>query len=478
MPTYAEIVALSDKGLTDSMIVGQLVSVDYMSREKMDMVKAEKYYNNRNDVMDLDFTEYEAGGVKKNNLNRSNRRISHNFFKLLVNQAVNYIAGNPVTYKTTDNKVQEYLDQLFMFDFDDANINLLKEARKKGKGYLHIYYDKDGKLQYAVIPSEQIIPIYKDGFTHDLQEVIRYYSVYGVDDRGKEVIRKKVEWWTATEGRKYIEDEPNQFTLMEIVPHWSTYNTNTPDIVEAHGWGRVPFVQLWNNDEGTGDLQDIKVHVDAYDLLQSEFVNQIADVREILIKVMGYSGTDATEIMKAFRSTGIVKIDDPTGNVDVLKTEIPVEARQAALKILNDNIFKIGQGVDPDPAKFGTNITGIALKMLYGALDLKCSASIRKFKKSLYQLSWFVIESYNRQTNSSFDYRDINFVINKNMITNDAEIIESLAKSKGLISDETIIEHHPYVDDPTQEEERMKKQEEAQMDQFNAAINQQNNNVV
>ncbi|KAH3689022.1 hypothetical protein DPMN_192277 [Dreissena polymorpha] len=62
------------------------------------------------------------------------------------------------------------------------------------------------------------------------------------------------------------------------------------------------------------------------------------------------------------------------------------------------------------------------------------------------------------------------------MIMNDAEIIESLAKSKGLISDETIMERHPYVSDIAEEEERMEKQEEKQLEQFNVAMKEKENN--
>lgn len=475
MTTTADIVALSDKGLNSSQIVGELVRADFESCHKRKMITAERYYDNHNDVELMDFTLYKgADGTDKHNLNRSNRKISHNFLKLLINQAVNYIAGNPVTYKAEDDTFQEWLDKQLMFDFDDANIEWLKESRKKGKGYLHIYYDADGSLCYAVIPSEQIIPIYKDGFSHILQEVVRYYQVNGVDDNGNPVTRKRVEWWNAKEVRKYIEDEPGSFSLIDTFPHWSVYNTNAPAYVEEHSWGKVPFVQLWNNDEGTGDLQDIKGHIDAYDLIQSEFINQIADVREILIKVLGYSGSDATTIMQAFRSTGLVKLDDKDGDIDILKTEIPVEARNAALKNLRDSIFLIGQGVDASPDKIGTGVSGIALKMLYGALDLKCNATIRKLKKALYQFMWFVCDDYNRRNGASIDYRSIHFDVNKNMIVNDSEIIESLAKSKGIISDETIMEHHPYVTDPTLEEERMEKQQEKDAEQYKQAFGGQN----
>jgi len=477
MPTITDIISLTEQGITDSAIIKQLIDNDIISTSKSFMKKAENYFNNKNDVLNLDFRQYVADGITKTNNNRSNHRISHNFLKLLINQAVNYVTGNSISYAHDDDKFKEYLDDILMFDYDDNNVMWLKEARKKGRSYVNFYYDKDGELKYAIIPSEEIIPVYKDNFKKELQEVVRYYS-FNATENNKLVVRKKVEWWNEKEVKYYTEDQTGGFVFMGALPHWTYSIDNAPDFVEGYAWGKVPFVQLFNNDEESSDLVDIKGFIDAYDLLMSEFVNQLADVREILVKVMGYSGTSADEILTCFRGTGIVKIDDPTGNIDVLKSEIPVEARQAALKNLKDNIFMIGQGVDTNPEKIGTSITGIALKMLYGALDLKCSASIRKMHKALYEFMWFIVEDYNRKFGASINYKEIKFTFSKNMITNEAEIIESLAKSKGLISDETIIAKHPYVDDPRMEDERMKAQEEKQMEQFNLAMKEKQTALV
>ncbi len=477
MATLNDIYAFSDK-IAITNILRNLIEDDMISKEKTFMRTAENYFIGKNDIEKIDFRQYEANGVVKTNKNRSNNKISHNFLKILINQAVSYICGNPIGYKTEDIKLQEYLDQIFMFEFDDNNVMWIKEAMKKGRSYLHFYYDVEGNLNYAIVPSEQIIPIYKDSFKKELQEVIRYYQQNGLDSKGKKVVKTAVEWWTATEVRYYSQTDEGDFIETNTMPHWSFSIDTNPEIAEMLGWGKVPFVELFNNDEGTGQLEDIKASNDAYDLIQSEFVNQIADVREILIKVLGYSRTNADEILQAFRGTGIVKIDDSTGNIDVLKSEIPVEARQAALKNLKDNIFLLGQGVDSNPEKVGTNASGIALKMLYGHLDLKANTLIRKLKKALYEFLWFIIDDYNRKFNAAINYRDIKLTINKNLIVNESEIIDNLAKSKGIISDETIVEMHPYVENSTLERERLEEQEVKALEAFNNQVMQEQNNQV
>lgn len=52
------------------------------------------------------------------------------------------------------------------------------------------------------------------------------------------------------------------------------------------------------------------------------------------------------------------------------------------------------------------------------------------------------------------------------MITNDLEDVQIASQSKGVISDETIVANHPWVEDVAEELDRLKKQEEKSLDMF------------
>ena len=475
MPIMQELVELSSKGIQDTEIVKLLIQNDSMGVDKAIMHRANRYYNNENDVAMLDFRKYKAGGVDKTNENRSNNRISHNYLKILVEQLTDYALGKGVGYSHEDEKFMEYLDKKLMFDFDETMSYYLEESRITGKSYIHFYYDELGVLNYAVIQGTEIIPIYKDKYKHELVEVIRYYTVRGVDKDGKPVDRYAAEWWNDKEVKYFKQDIEDAYVLISqpITPHWFFMIDSEPDNVEGHSWGKVPFIELRTNHRGTSDLNDIKKFIDAYDLIVSEFVNQIADVREILIKVLGYSNTDASEILKAFRSTGIVKIDAKDGDIDVLKTEIPVEARTAALKVLQDNIYKMGKGVDTNPEKYGTAIAGIAIQMMYKPLDLKADTAILNMKKAIMQFMWFIVDDYNRTNNAAIDCSEIEISFNKNTIEDMGSIVDSAVKLKGVVSDKTIWEQIPGID-PKQEEERMQEQDQKSLDAFNAQVMQDN----
>ena len=48
----------------------------------------------------------------------------------------------------------------------------------------------------------------------------------------------------------------------------------------------------------------------------------------------------------------------------------------------------------------------------------------------------------------------------------EAEVIDNIKNSVGILSDETLIAQHPWVDDPEAELERLKKQKEEELDLY------------
>lgn len=468
-------------GYADAQAVKTLIDNFETSTEKSIMLKAQKYYEAQNDVVNIDFRKYttrvkvnetEYSTVEKTNENRSNYKVPNNYLKLIVNQLSDYVLGKGVMYQHEDKAFMQYLTDRLGFEIDETFTNLVTQSRIKGRSWLHIYYTKDGMLDFAVIPATQIIPIYEDDFKKKLHEAIRYYSIPVVE--GKETkYRKKVEWWTAQKVTIYQEDNKGNFNVISEIPHWSTINFVADKAVEQpNAWGRVPFLELRADMEATSDLVDIKPHIDAYDLILSELVNQIADVRELLIKVLGYSGQEAGEVMQIFRSTGVVMVDSADGDVDTIKSEIPVEARQAALKQLNDNIYRLSRAVDTNPEKYGTAVAGIAIQMMYRPLDSKADNVILRLQQLAKKFMEFIVEDYNRRFNKSINVNDIKISFNKNTIEDTNAIVESSAKLKGIVSDEAIWERLSFVD-PATEKERMMAQNELEMDAFMSSVSEE-----
>ena len=60
-------------------------------------------------------------------------------------------------------------------------------------------------------------------------------------------------------------------------------------------------------------------------------------------------------------------------------------------------------------------------------------------------------------------------IFNRDVLINEAEKINNIRASEGLVSRETLLARHPYVEDVQKELERIKKEESVEMDKFGYA---------
>ena len=99
-------------------------------------------------------------------------------------------------------------------------------------------------------------------------------------------------------------------------------------------------------------------------------------------------------------------------------------------------------------------------------LDQKAGNMIAKLKKAIKELLWYVTEDYNSKNNTNYDANLIKVDINKNMITNDAELVSMIQASKGIVSDKTLLAVHPFVSDVNAEMQEMEAEEKRAIEQF------------
>lgn len=58
--------------------------------------------------------------------------------------------------------------------------------------------------------------------------------------------------------------------------------------------------------------------------------------------------------------------------------------------------------------------------------------------------------------------------LNYSKIANDAEVVQIITQSKGIISDKTLLENHPYVTDVNEELKQIELEEKEGQERFNA----------
>ncbi len=435
--------------------------------------KAKAYYRNETDIVFPLLKEKQEKEEKP--LRNADNRIPFNFHGLLVNQKASYMFTAPPLFdlgeKATNKTLMKFLGDKYAKICKDLCI----EASNCTVGWLHIWKDNKGLWKYAVVPAEQVIPVWSNSLEKELLGVFRSYQ--NIDDETGDAYTI-YEYWNEAECAAYrlkTGDELDQllpYQMFMVDPMLCEY-TDT----YQHGVGEVPFFPFYNNNIDTDDLKNIKPLIDVYCKVFSGFVNDLEDIQEVIFVLTNYGGTDLGQFLRDLKDYKAIQIesdgDGDHSGVSTLTIELPVEAREKLLEITRKCIFEQGMGIDPDPQNFG-NSSGVALQFLYSLLEQKAGLQETEFKLAFGSF----IRCVCRLQGIPIKDDTIVQTWTRTSVKNDQELSQIAFQSKGIVSDETIVAHHPWVEDPEKEMELLKEQEENGMSEISDMFPENNSNDI
>lgn len=417
--------------------IQKIISDDSDRREKI--LKAKKYYDNESAIKESGILPAD-----KDPLRNADNRISHNFHQIMVDEKASYMFTYPVLFNVDSNKeINIKVGEVLGDDFESVSQNLCIEASNAGVGWVYYWInDRDKTFNYALVPTEQIIPVFKKNFKRELKELYRYYN--DTDEQNKNIAI--FEHWTDTEVTIYV--------LEGSI-------TSVGKIIESknikHKLKTIPFIPFLNNKNGKSDLIKYKDLIDLYDRVMSGFANDLEDIQQIIYILENYGGANLGEFTSNLRKFKAIKVNQTgsaaKGDVRTLQIDIPVEARKVILDILKKQIYESGQGLQQDTESFG-NASGVALKFFYRKLELKAGFTETEFKKGFGVLVRAILRHLKKD-----DKVKITQTYTRNMISNDLENSEIAKNSVGIIPEEIIIRNHPWVEDPDEALELLRKEE-------------------
>lgn len=476
-----------------SKIIKQLITEFNASTTKKKMLDGERYSKGQNDILKKSLNKYKVYDPKTNNVitktneNKSDEHLPHCFYPKQVNQKKAYVCGKPITIsysipvdnentKTTENTAKKITNMVWNTlgpNFEKLIKNRLKEASNKGRAWLHPNY-RDGKLVFDKVASEECIPVYDTENQSYLINMLHFYTIQ--DLNGEEPVdRIYVEVWDDKEVKYYIETKVNnEVVFLEDTTrisgcHWyrEIYDEALDNLksTEKHSWGRVPFIEIENNEEKTTDLEPIKPLIDAYDLINSGFVNTIEDLKEIVWLINGYGAEDLLQLIENLKVNGVARTNDTNGHIDAKLLQIPYEARQALLKGLKELIYEFGRAVDTSNKDLiGQAPSGVSLEFLYTDLDMKADDAIGGLTTALYETLWYVLQDLKMRNKIPENINEFDFKIefNKSRIFNEVEKVNTINNDTTL-SLRRKLEIHPYVDDVETELKRIQEEKAENM---------------
>ena len=463
LPFNGQQVELSDVTQDDPAIPFLEYVIDEWKRSKKyaDMLTAERYLRNRNDILDRKRTVIGSGGQEIEVNNLANNRLAHPFLRKLVKQKVNYLLSNPPIISSENLDLQEGMQALltkgFLRDLKNTSVNAIAQ----GIGWFQAYYDEEGTLRFKRIPASEIIPFWADIDHTKLIAALRVYN-YTRFDQATPTIIERVQYFTRKGVFNYEREYGASLALSVTNPVDSNYETLTSLAVEGpseeldenlngtqveeHMWERIPLIPVKYNQEEQSLLDQVKPLIDAYDRRSSDVANALEEEPDKIKIIKDYDGTNKEEFIQNLAVYRMVFLRD-TGSVTTLDTSIDLTAELANLDRLRKDIYEFGQGIDTQERDLG-NASGVALKFVYSDLDLDCSGFGDELSWAFEQMAWFVAEDLKlRNAVGGVDFEDLTITYNTSIMINEKEQIENVKNSEGVVSQKTLIAHHPYVQD-------------------------------
>ena len=429
-----------------------------------------KYYRNETDI-----TSRNDGKAKLNKdgkddpLRHADNRVPSNFYQLLVDQEAGYVATVPPQIDVGNEKYNEDISEVLGDDFALTVNNLVIDASNAGVAWLHYWIDQDNNFRYAIIPPNQITPIYSTALDNKLLGVLRSYKQLD-PDTGK--LFTVHEYWNDKEATFFKQPTSN---LDDLEPYNNItsydmsagYETGVSNVLK-HNFERVPFIAFPKNKLKLSELKKCKGLIDAYDDIYNGFLNDIDDIQQVVLVLKNYGGTSLDKFMHDLKENKAVKFNN-AGNgdqsgIDTLQIDIPVEARNSVLQTTKENIFLYGQGIDPANFK-NSNASGVAIKMLYSHLELKAGITESNFRRGISQLVRAIM---NHLGIRDADSLKISQIWTRTQVQDDLAKAQEVATVANYSSKEAIAKSNPIVDD-WQQELKYQKEDIQNSDGFRAS---------
>ena len=453
----AGVMAVQDSNtLTDNKIIS-MINDFKISPKRNWMITGEKYYEVDNDIFSRKITK-KVQGQEIEEPYKANNKLAHSKYKNMVDEKVAYLLARDYSLKCDDESYVERVKDVLGKHFQYTLSGLGYEASNKGIAWLQVYTDLTGELKTLIIPSEQCIPIWTDRSHTELESMIRVYETTKWEYDRKKTITN-VEVWAKDSVTYYILEGK-----MLIYDYDRNNDSNGPIAHYKKGdrwlaWGKVPFIAFKNNRIELPDIKFVKSLIDNYDLSRSEAANYVEEVKNLIFVLKGYGGEDISEFMKKLNENRAIIIDDvEEGGVDTITPTMDITALREHYEQLKRDIAEDGQSINKDLDKFGSAPSGVALKFMYAGLDLKCNSLETEFKMGFENLLYFINIYLSENGLGSYKNINLDIIFNRDMEINESEVIENCQKSKGVVSDDTIMANHPWVKDIEVEKELLDKQ--------------------
>ena len=391
----------------------------------------------------------------------NNRKIDNQYAKM-VDQKTNYLLSQPLAFKSENEGYISQLNKVFNKRFHKILKNLGEDCMNGGIAWLYPYYDETGELKFKRFAAHEILPFWVDTDHTELAMAVRYY----VEEDPKNIDRviEKVEVYTKN-GIDFYTFENNR-----LHPDVKKQHENYMTVGEkGYNWERIPLIAFKLNAKEIPLIKRCKNLQDAINEIVSTFKNNMEENAYNTILILeNYEGEDPAEFRHNVNQYGLIKvgsIDGARGDVRTLQIEVNAQNYESMLKMFKKALLENCKGYDfTDLHTSGGEPNQMLVKSIFSEIDLDANEMELEFQCSFEELLWFV----NRSLGVTDE--DVEIIFNRDVLQNEAEIIQMLASIGLRVSNRTLISQVPFVDNIDEEEAQLEKEEQEAIDAYGGSV--------
>ena len=360
MKTYQDFLEIAEKSDRERM---EFVLSAINNHKDSDLYKqaviAKEYDTHRNvTIANFQKLLYTLSGKTVPDNYSANYKLRSNFFSNFVTQETQYLLGNGVTLKKDENK--EKLGANFDTRLQDAAHGALVGGVSYG------FWNLD---HLEVFDVTEFVPLL-DEENGALRAGIRFWQV--CTSKPLRATLFEPDGFT-----QYIRRNGEEMMILEpkrgYVAVEATSEIDGTELLAYQNYPGFPIIPMYGNRAKQSELVGQREAIDCYDLIKSGFANTVDDASVIYWTISNAGGMDEVDMARfkeTMRRIGVGLVDDDGAKAEAHTLTIPVEAREALLSRISDDLYRDFQMLDVTKLQGGQK-TATEITAAYQPMDNK-----------------------------------------------------------------------------------------------------------
>ena len=377
-------------------------------------------------------------------------RVVTNYCADIVSSYSGYIASPGYISYSSDNDIEAIMDCLRYNDYQDEDSDFLGDALIYGVAAELMYTDEQGQVRFRLIEPTNCFGVYDDSLSGDLMYFVRWYKANDWD-----------------ESDLYNVDVYNNFSIKHYQMHGKMGGLEFQS-EEPHYFNQCPANIFYLDKDERNIFECIITLQDAYNELLS---GEIDDFSAFCDAYLTLEGVDAESEDIASMKANRVLILPAGATADWLTKNASDTQIENILKRVHDNIYRIAKCPDFSSETFvGGVSSGVAIRYRLTGCETKAASIESNMKKALQRRIELIAGVASLKLGEDV-FRDIQIDFQRNIPSDNSDIVNLVNALKGTVSDATLLAQIPFVTDIDAELERINEQKKQNMELYSFGPN-------